>query len=485
MIHAKLKQLPDKPGVYLFKDEDGRIIYVGKAVSLKKRVCSYFQKGSLSPRTGFLVSQIHDLEWMVTDSESEAYVLESNLIKYHHPRYNIQLRDDKSYPYIKFTALDSFPQVFLTRNPREDGSQYFGPYANVKAARKALSLIRRVFPLRRCKGKLKVRLKPCLNYHIKECSAPCVGKITREEYSFLVRGVLLFLRGHYKSLLLQLEKEMYRASRKEKFERAAKLRDSVRAIQHFSQTQKVSSFPGEDRDLIALACEEKQACILVFLIREGKLIDRKNFLLKTNKEDDKRNIMASFVKEYYGKTSFIPPQVLLQNEIEETISIKRWLSEKRGEEVKLEVPRKGERMRLMRLAEENARLILKQEKIRDREKVLARLKEDLGLKQKPFRIEGFDISNVRGKEAVGSVVVFEGGRAKKQEYRRFKIKTVKGIDDFAMLSEVVNRRYQRLLKEKKVLPHLILVDGGKGQLSSCLKVVEQMNLRHIPIIGVS
>jgi len=485
MIEEKLRQLPDKPGVYLFKDEEGQIIYVGKALSLKKRVRSYFQKSSFSPRTESLVSQIHDLEWMVTDSESEAYLLESNLIKHHRPRYNIQLRDDKSYPYIKLTISDPFPQVFLTRNPKQDGSQYFGPYTNVKAARKTLNLIHRLFPLRRCKGKLKVRSRPCLNYHIKECSAPCVGKITREEYSFLVRGVLLFLRGHYKRLLLQLEREMYKASEEEKFERAAKLRDAIRAIQRLSQTQKVSSFPGEDRDLITLAFDGRDACVLVFLIREGKLIDKKHFLLKVSKKDSGKDILNSFIKEYYSRSSFIPPRILLQYEIDEPASIARWLSEKREGEVKLEVPHRGEKMKLMRLAEENARLILEQERFKDKEKALSQLKEYLELKEKPLRIEGFDISNIRGKEAVGSMVVFEEGKAKKDEYRRFKIKTVEGIDDFAMLSEVVDRRYQRLLKEKKVLPHLILVDGGKGQLSSCLKVLEKLNLGHIPIIGLA
>jgi len=484
-IKEKLEHLPEKPGVYLLKDAKGEILYVGKALSLKKRVRSYFQKGPISPRMASLILQICDVEWIITDSEAEAYLLESNLIKHYHPRYNIQLRDDKSYPYIKLTSSDPFPQVFLTRNPKEDGSQYFGPYTNVKAARKTLQLIQRLFPLRRCKGKLPHRSRPCLNYHIKECSAPCVGKITQKDYSFLVKGVSLFLQGHYESLLSQLEEEMQRASREEKFERAAKLRDCIRAIQRLSQTQKVSSFKGGDRDLIALAFDEKVACVLVFLIREGKIIDKKHFLLNINRQDDEEDIMTSFVKEYYNKASFIPPQVLLQSPIKESTSIRRWLTERRGKNVELEVPRRGEKAKLMELAKKNARLILEQDKAKDKEDALRQLKEYLNLKEKPLRIEGFDISNIQGKEATGSAVVFEEGRAKKTEYRRFKIKSVEGIDDFAMLSEVIGRRYRRLLKEEGVLPQLILVDGGKGQVSACLRELKKLGLDHIPLVGLA
>jgi len=484
-IKKKLEHLPEKPGVYLLKDAGGEILYVGKALSLRKRVRSYFQKGPISPRIASLVAQIGDAEWIITDSEVEAYLLESNLIKHYHPRYNIRLRDDKSYPYIKLTSSDSFPQVFLTRNPGRDESQYFGPYTNVKAARRTLQLIHRLFPLRRCKGKLKIRSRPCLNYHIKECSAPCVGKITQKDYSFLVKGVLLFLQGHYESLLSQLEKEMQKASNEERFERAAKLRDCIRAVQRLSQSQKVSSFKGGDKDLIALAFSEKVACVLVFLIREGKIIDKKHFLLKINGQDEEEEIMTSFVKEYYNKASFIPPQILLQSGIKEPISIKRWLSERRGGNVELEIPQRGGKAKLIELARKNAYLILKQEEAKDKEEALHQLKGYLNLKEKPVRIEGFDISNIRGKEATGSAVVFEEGRAKKREYRRFKIKAVEGINDFAMLSEVIKRRYSRLLKERRALPQLILVDGGKGQISSCLRILKQLGLDRISLVGLA
>jgi len=484
-IEKKLNRLPDKPGVYLLKDKEENVLYVGKALSLKKRVRSYFQSANFSPRIESLICQIKDLEWTITDSEAEAFLLESNLIKHHHPRYNVQLRDDKSYPYIKVSTFEVFPRLFLTRNPKEDGSLYFGPYTNVKAAKKILLLIHRLFPLRRCKEKFKLRSRPCLNYHIKECSAPCVGKITNKEYSSLVKGAVLFLRGHYGTLLRRLGREMEEVSRSEKFERAAKLRDCIRAIYRISQTQKVTSFSQEDRDLVAIASDGEEACVVVFLIREGKVINKKHFLLKVEGENREKEIMTFFLKQYYARVSFVPPQIILQNEPTESTSIKRWLSEKQGNKVKLRVPKRGEKLKLMQLVKKNAHLILQQEKEKDKEKALAQLREYLKLKKKPLIIEGFDISNIKGKEAAGSVVVFEKGKVKKSEYRKFKIKTVRGANDFAMLSEVLDRRYRRSLKEKHPLPQLILVDGGKGQVSSCLKVTKKLNLDHIPLVGLA
>jgi len=484
-LKEKLKYLPEKPGVYLLKNKEGEVLYVGKALSLKKRVQSYFQREIFSPRLELLVSHVADVEWVITDSEAEAFLLECNLIKHYRPRYNIRLRDDKSYPYIKLTVFDPFPQVFLTRNPGEDGSRYFGPYANVKAAKRTLLLIGHLFPLRRCKGKLKKRTMPCLNYHIKECSAPCVGKITPKEYSLLVKNTSLFLEGHYETLLSQLKKEMQKVSQEERFERAAKLRDSITAIRRISQTQKVSSFTGGDKDLIALARNDEEACVLVFIVREGKLIDKKHFLLKVSEENKKEEIITSFVKQYYAETSFIPEEVILERSIEEFFSIRNWLSEKKRKQIILKVPRRGEKLKFLQLAKKNARMILNQQESRNKEKALEELKRYLHLKEKPFHIEGFDISNIRGKQATGSVVVFQEGRAKKEDYRRFRIKMVKGINDFAMLSEVVARRYKRIIKEEKNLPHLILIDGGKGQLSSCAKVLGELNLSRIPLVGLA
>jgi len=476
-LREKLKLVPESPGVYLFKDKEGKIIYIGKALSLKKRVRSYFQKGEFSPRIGALVSKISDLEWIVTKSEAEAFLLESNLIKHHHPKYNIRFRDDKSYPYIKLSTNEDFPGVFLTRNPRRDGAQYFGPYTNVKAARRTLRLIHRFFPLRRCKDKFKTRLSPCLNFYIKECSAPCVGRIGKEEYWKLVRGVSLFLQGHYETLIKNLKEEMFKASEREEFERAAKIRDTIRAIEKISQTQTVTSFPGEDLDLIGIAREGTRACVLVFIIREGKVVDKSHFFLKISIEDEDEEILSSFIKQYYVKTSFVPPQIVVPKDFEEKEEISCWLSQKAGKKVRITSPKKGDKKRLLELAGQNASFFLKQQSREKKESIaLYELKEYLKLSDIPTRIEGVDISNIKGEEATGSVVVFEEGSPKKTEYRKFKIKTVQGIDDFSMMKEVIRRRYERLASEGKTLPQLLLVDGGKGQVSVCFRSLKELGL---------
>jgi len=484
-LEEKLKLLPDKPGVYLLKNKQGKILYVGKALSLKKRVKSYFQRGEFSPRIGVLVSKIEDVEWIVTKSEAEAFLLESNLIKHHHPKYNIRFRDDKSYPYIRLSTNEDFPRAFLTRNPKRDGSQYFGPYTNVKAARKTLRLIHRLFPLRRCKDKFKNRLSPCLNFYIKECSGPCVGKISKEDYDRLVKGVSLFLQGHYKALISDLKEEMFKASQNQEFERAAKMRDAIRAIERMSQTQTVTSFAGEDIDLIALARRKKNACVLVFIIREGKVVDKNHFLLKIDVKDKKEDILAYFVKQYYAKTSFVPSRIILPGKVEEKEEITSWLSQKKGEKVEFVFPKRGDKVRLLKLASENAEMILQQSELSREDQALYQLKDYLGLPELPLRIEGLDISTTGGEEATGSVVVFEEGQPKKSEYRRFKIKTVEKIDDFAMLREVIKRHYRKVLEEKKELPHLILVDGGKGQVGTCFRTLKELNLHHIPLAGLA
>jgi len=484
-LREKLKLLPNKPGVYLFKSEKGKILYVGKALSLKKRVRSYFQRGKFSPRIGSLISRVYDVEWIITDSEAEAFLLESNLIKHHHPRYNIRFRDDKSYPYIKISTNEDFPRVFLTRNPRRDGCQYFGPYTNVKAARKTLRLIHRLFPLRRCKDKFKTRLSPCLNFYIGECSAPCVGKITKEEYSSLVRGVSLFLQGYYNALVSSLKEQMLKASQSQEFERAAKMRDAILAIEKMSQTQRVISFPGKDIDLIAVARKEKQACVLVFIIREGKVIDKSHFLLNVNMQEKSGSILSYFLRHYYATASFIPSQIIVPERIEEENEIISWFLYKSGKKVEFVIPKKGDKAKLLKLANENAALILHQSQHPGEDQALLELKDYLSLPQIPSRIEGFDISNIAGSEAVGSMVVFKEGKPAKSEYRKFKIKTVQRVDDFAMLEEVVFRRYKRVLEEKGELPQLILVDGGKGQVGICFRVLKKLNLQDIPLVGLA
>jgi len=485
-LRDKLKLVPENPGVYLFKDKEGKILYIGKALCLKKRVRSYFQRGELSPRIGMLVSKIEDVEWIVTESEAEAFLLESNLIKHHHPRYNIRFRDDKSYPYIKLSTNEDFPRAFLTRNPRRDKALYFGPYTNVKAAKRTLRLIHRLFPLRRCKDKFKNRLSPCLNFYIKECSAPCVGRIKKEEYDILVKGVSLFLQGHYGALISSLKKEMFKASQSEDFERAAKIRDTIRAIERMSQAQTVTSFPGEDLDLVAIAREKKDACALVFVIREGKVVDKSHFFLKINAKDTEEDILSSFIKQYYAKASFVPPQIVVPGEIREEKEIAFWLSQKSGRKVRIFSPRKGDKKRLLDLAAQNALFFLKQTGKAEESKALFELKDCLGLSQLPVKIEGVDISNTAGLEATGSVVVFEEGKPQKSEYRKFMVKTVRGIDDFGMLKEVVQRHYRRLKEEGKKLPQLLLVDGGKGQVGVCFRVLEELGLHQdIFVAGIA
>ena len=484
-LRGKLKLLPEKAGVYLFKDKKGKLLYIGKAVSLKKRVKSYFQKGEFSPRIGVLVSKIEDVDWIITESEAEAFLLESNLIKYHNPKYNIRFRDDKSYPYLKISTNEVFPRIFLTRNPKKDGSQYFGPYTNVKAARKVLRLIHRLFPLRRCKDKFRNRLSPCLNFYIRECSAPCVGEINKQDYDSLVKGVLLFLQGHYQALVSDLKQQMYKASQNNEFERAAKMRDTVYAIERMSQSQTVTSFSGEDFDLIAISREEKQACLVIFIIREGKVVDRNHFLLDVNLEDIQEDILTSFIKQYYTKTSFIPRQIVIPGKIKEKEEVVSWFSQKSGKKVEIVFPRRKDKTRLLELAGQNAKFLLKQSRGIDKSEALSQLKEYLKLSHLPVRIEGLDISNIAGFEATGSVVVFEEGKPKTSKYRKFRIKTVQKIDDFAMLQEVTRRRYKRLRDEEKEFPQLILIDGGKGQLRVCFQALKELNLEHIFIIGLA
>ncbi|MBE0478516.1 excinuclease ABC subunit UvrC [Candidatus Aerophobetes bacterium] len=484
-LKQKLKLVPEKAGVYLFKDKKGRILYIGKALSLKKRVKSYFQKGEFSPRIGAFVSRIEDMDWIVTQSEAEAFLLESNLIKHHHPKYNIRFRDDKSYPYIKLSTNEDFPRAFLTRNPKRDGSTYFGPYTNVKAAKKTLRLIHRLFPLRRCRDKFKNRLSPCLNFYIKECSAPCVGRINKEDYEFLVKGVFLFLQGHYESLILALRCAMLKASQNQEFERAANIRDAIRAIERMGQKQTVTSFPGEDIDVIAIAREGKDACVVVFPIREGNVVDRNHFLLNIDSEDTGRDILTSFVKQYYARASFLPSQIVVPGKIEEKKEIISWLTQKKGERVRILFPQNGDKKRLLRLAAENAKLLLTQTKSTGNDKALFQLKEYLELSRLPLRIEGVDVSNIAGCEATGSVVVFEEGQPEKSEYRKFKIKTIQRIDDFAMLEEVIKRRYRKVLRERKELPQLVLIDGGKGQVGICSRALKELNLQQIFVVGLA
>ena len=481
----KLKLIPERPGVYLFKDEFGGILYVGKAISLRRRVRSYFQRGLSSPRLGVLVSRIADIEWIVTESEAEAFLLESNLIKHHKPRYNIRFRDDKSYPYIKLTVNEEYPRVLLIRNPDRDGALYFGPFTDVKSARRSLKLIQRLFPLRRCKGKLKRRAAPCLNFYIKQCIAPCSNKLGPSQYAVLVRQVRMFLEGHYGALVRDLERAMHSAAASNRFEEAAKLRDAIHSIERMGQRQTVSLFPGHDADLLTIARERERICALVFVIREGKVVDRNHYSLRAFAEQEEGDILASFIEQYYANASFVPPRIAVPTVPSRKEEIASLLSLKCGRRVRIVVPRRDQERRLLKLAADNAVLLLRQDKAARSSQGLHQLGQFLHLPQEPTVIEGMDISNIMGTEAIGSLVVFRDGQPSTREYRTFSIKAVSGIDDTAMLRDVATRRYRRFLSANARLPNLVLVDGGRGQVRACFQALQELGLEHVPIVGLA
>lgn len=533
MIEDILKNLPDRPGVYLMKDQNGEIIYVGKAVSLRSRVRSYFHDPSgLSQKTRVMVSAIRDIEYIVTDSEVEALILENTLIKRHHPWFNIRLRDDKTYPYVKVTMAEPFPRIFITRRVVDDGSRYFGPYTDSGALRETLAFLKRFFPVRGCKRDIQEggnsgqgpNSRPCLNHHIGRCLAPCSGNITREAYRQLIDQICLFLEGRQEELLRSMRKEMQAAATLLDFERAAVLRDRIFNIERIMEKQKVVSISPVDEDVVAMAREGDLAIAQVFQVRAGKLVGNKHFIMENIGDSSDGEVMGSFIKQYYGPASWIPPLILLQHEVEDHEAIARWLSS-----AKLAVPKRGEKKALVDMAAENAAItlqnVLQQDAVRQsmEERAVLDLQLAIGLPSPPIRIEAYDISNTQGRKAVGSMVVFENGRPARSEYRRFRIKTVAGPDDFAMMKEVLTRRLARARNcaensssgaglaepaggdavdssivgvdpsggegHRKSgfarLPDLILIDGGKGQLSYAVEALDSMGFRHIPIAGLA
>lgn len=507
-IQEELKKLPEKPGVYLMKDAYDTIIYIGKAINLKNRVRQYFQNSrNHSPKTQKMVPQIREFEYIVTDSELEALILECNLIKKHRPKYNVLLKDDKNYPYIKVTVQEDFPRVFLTRSLMKDKAKYFGPYTDTGAVRETLELIHKIWPLRTCRRVLPRDIgkeRPCLNYHIHQCKAPCAGYISSSDYVEMIEEVLDFLGGKYESVIEQLQGQMEAAAEELNFERAAEIRDQIQSVQRLDQKQKMIHASMEDQDVIAFAKEENEALAQVFFIRGGKLIGREHFLMDGVDEMTRKEIMNSFVKQFYAGTPFIPKEVILQEEIDEANIIQAWLSDKRGQRVYIKVPQKGEKSKLIDLAATNALLTLEQfgEKMK-REQLrtkgaLQELQEALGIEQELHRVEAFDISNTQGFESVGSMVVFEGGKPKRSDYRKFKIKYIVGPDDYGSMEEVLRRRFLRALEERKelaekgfemelgkfsTLPDLILMDGGKGQVNVAERVLMDLGLS-IPVCGM-
>ena len=485
-LTAQVALLPEKPGVYMMRDAAGKIIYVGKAVNLKNRVRSYFQQRGLSPKTEALVARIVTFETIVTASEMEALILECNLIKKHRPRYNISLRDDKSYPFVKVTWNEEYPRVYATRRVEKDGAKYYGPYASAGAMHETLALLKRLFPLRSCRS-MDAR-RPCLEFHINRCMAPCEGLVDAATYREMVKTVCLFLEGRSADVEKDLKRRMLAASDEMKFELAGRLRDQLAAVRNVTEKQNIVTGAG-DQDVLGLARMGGQSCVQVFFVRSGKMVGRDRFMLSGGETESDGEILAAFVKQYYNESSFIPREILTPAALPETDLLTAWLTQRKAGAVHLLTPQRGTKRELVLLAGENATEALRQRSEREearegkRSAAVQELAERLELDILPQRIECFDISHIQGAETVASMVVFTDGEPDKSEYRRFKLKTVEGSpDDFASMQEVTLRRYR---DAKEPLPDLIVIDGGKGQLSSALEVIRGVGLAEIPVIGLA
>jgi len=506
-FEEELKKLPNKPGVYIMRDKRDTIMYVGKAVNLHNRVRSYFRENiGRGPMIDKMVSLIARFEYIVTDSELEALVLENNLIKEHSPKYNTLLKDDKTYPYIKVTLGEAYPRILFSREMKKDKSKYFGPYSSAAAVKDTIELLNKLFQLRTCNRSLPKEIgndRPCLNYHIKQCLGPCQGYVSGEEYGKQVAGAMEFLNGNYKPILNDLEKKMQEAAENLEFEEAARYRDLFQSVQSVSQKQKITDSTGEDKDVIALYKDDADAVVQVFFVRDGKLIGREHYYMTHVSDKEKPQILEDFVKQFYAGTPFIPRELMLQYEISDSVLIEKWLTERRGGRVYIRVPKIGTKEKLVDLAAQNAKLVLTQdkEKLKREEgrtigaaKELAQL---LGL-ETVDRMEAFDISNINGFENVGSMVVYEKGKPKRSDYRKFRIKTVSGPDDYACMKEVLARRFIHGMEEAQSMkqqnleeqfgsftrfPDLLLMDGGRGQVNIALSVLEELGLK-IPVCGM-
>ncbi len=495
-IEEKLKSLPAKPGVYLMKDARSRIIYVGKTRALRQRIRSYFQKKNrlTGPKAVALASRIHDFDYVATESEVDALLLEDHLIKEHKPRYNVMLRDDKSFPFIMLTN-EAFPRVVVTRNVRRDGARYFGPYTNVKAMRRTIDLVRKVFPLRTCpSAKTWPSMdRPCLDYYIDRCPGPCKGHIGEEGYGEIIGQVCQFLSGRTKDLLNQLKERMAKASEQLQFELAGRIRDQIIAIEKTTIRQRAFSSREVDRDIIGLARNDTDVCGAVLQVREGKLLGKEHFFLTAPEESTEAETLGAFLTQYYLTAQLWPDEILLAGEPDGIEAFREWTARQRGSKIDIAVPRRGDKAAMVRLAVQNAELqlnthALKRAEARVRRSIPAAvgaLQEILGTAVPPRRIETFDISNIQGSDPVASMVCFVDGRPRKSDYRKFKVRDVIGPNDFAMMQEVVGRRYRRLLDESKPLPDLVLIDGGKGQLSSVRQVLNELGLVDLPVVGLA
>ena len=508
-FEEELKKLPRKPGVYIMRDDKDVILYVGKAINLHNRVRSYFRENiGRGPAIDQMVSLIARFEYIVTDSELEALVLENNLIKENSPKYNTLLKDDKTYPYIKVTVGEDYPRILFSRTMKKDKSRYFGPYTSAAAVKDTIELLNKLYQLRTCNRVLPRDTgleRPCLNYHIKQCLAPCQGYVSKEEYRQQVAGALEFLNGNYSPILKDLEEKMKKAAEAMEFEDAARYRDLLSSVRQVSQKQKITEGVGEDKDILALYQDETEAVVQVFFVRDGKLIGREHYYMTHVPENNKPAILQDFVKQFYAGTPFIPRELMLQYEIEDAELIEKWLSERKGSRVYLKVPKIGSKEKLVELAAQNAKLVLSQdrEKLKREEgRTIGAVKEISDLLQLPLtgtaRMEAYDISNINGFENVGSMVVYEKGKPKRSDYRKFKIKSVSGPDDYACMREVLMRRFRHGMEESKELeeqemdqeygsftkfPDLILMDGGRGQVNIALSVLEELGI-DIPVCGM-
>lgn len=501
VLEEELKKLPGKPGCYLMHDAHDTIIYVGKAISLKNRVRQYFQSRPHTAKITKMVSQIAYFEYIVTDSELEALVLESNLIKLHRPKYNTMLKDDKTYPYIKVTVHEAYPRVLFSRDMKHDRNRYFGPYTSAYAVKETIDLLVKLYKIRTCNRRLPMDIgkdRPCLNYHIGQCTAPCQGYISEAEYKKSIDKVLQFLNGDYKEILENLKSQMEAASEKLEFEEAARFRDLYKAVQQVAQKQKITSDDLEDRDVVACSSNGTDAVVQIFFIRDGKMIGRDHFRLSVGLDDTHSTILSEFLKQYYGGTPYIPRYVMLQTEVEDKEVIEDWLSNIKKRKVELVTPKKGQKEKLVELAYKNAAMVLEKDlerNKREQERTIGAMQEVADWLHLPkiVRAEAYDISNTNGVESVGSMVVFENGRPKKHDYRRFKIQTVKGPDDYKSMREVLTRRFKRGIEEQNLeegelkgfaaFPDVILMDGGRGQVNICLEVLDELGLE-IPVAGM-
>ena len=506
-LQDELKKLPDLPGVYIMHDKSDAIIYIGKAVSLRKRVRQYFQPShNEGIKKKQMVEHIERFEYIITDSELEALVLECNLIKEHTPKYNTMLRDDKTYPYIRVTLGEDFPRVLFARQRSKDKSRYFGPYTSAGAVKDTIDLINKIYGIRTCNRNLPRDIgveRACLNYHIHQCDAPCQGLIRKEEYEKKIQGVLEFLNGNYSPVIRELEAKMNAASMEMEFEKAIEYRELLNSVKQIAQKQKMTNTDDEDKDIIAMAADDVDAVVQVFFIRGGKLIGRDHFHVRVGTDETRNDIMSTFIKQFYSGTPFIPKEILLQESIADEMLVEEWLGKKRGAKVVIHTPQKGMKNKLVELAAKNAQMVLDQdrEKIKREEgRTIGAVKEIeslLGIKGLN-RMEAFDISNINGFETVGSMVVYEKGKPKRSDYRKFKLRTVTGPDDYASMHEVLTRRFQHGMDEQKELlesglpeevgsftrfPDIIMMDGGRGQVNICLQVLEELGLS-IPVCGM-